>query len=471
MNDRTLTIKCYAKASGNRTGVALLLTLMVLVILTGIVYSISTRITMRKHRQQYIIDYQKARYACDSGLKYAYAMIPTIDMTLKNREEDFPELYDFSDIFWMNREQYDDLRMEWAIKQEEKLELEAMERDQSLQQSETPMRNTGMDEFFDATYDRMTGPNNLDYNRNRSRDMMFDDEYGYGQDPNKVEIPGPYNVPWPYVIKPLEFKIGDAKIKITIEDENAKFPLIWATQGTEEEMDQRSEIALETFCDWMQMENEQIDNLKEQVLSTATHKQFRHVYKQITVKEVVRPKSVTPKPTSRAIKRRRRTFTPKPATRTRRIRRGSEEHASDFAKLMHHSAIDLTELAMQVPDIEARSESPIKYLALWGSSKVNVNTAPRHVLEAAFSYGGQSEEIAAEIIQMRRNKAFTNIEDLKKRLKYFDESIKQVTPYITMQSEYLTIKVTANYGKVTTTSIAAVLKTGKKFKKIAAFSY
>ena len=113
MNNRQATTKYYVSAQANRSCITLLLTLVVLVVLSGIVYSLATRITMRKHRQQYIIDYQKARYACDSGLKYAYTMIPKISLTIKQRTEDFPNLLDFSDIFWMDSQQYEDFRFQW----------------------------------------------------------------------------------------------------------------------------------------------------------------------------------------------------------------------------------------------------------------------------------------------------------------------------------------------------------------------
>jgi type II secretory pathway component PulK len=476
MNNRQATTKYYVSAQANRSGIALLLTLVVLVVLSGIVYSLATRITMRKHRQQYIIDYQKARYACDSGLKYAYTMIPKISLTIKQRTEDFPNLLDFSDIFWMDSQQYEDFRFQWYDRQQELLELDALEEGQPMSQSESPIRNEEYDESLDRPNGEMTDEM-MDEDGFDLREMlgglMGSDEYydEYDEDwldPNDIEIPGPYNVQWPYVIEPIEFEMGEAKVKITIEDENAKLPLIWATQGSTKEMDERSEIALETFCSWMQMEDEQIDNLKEQVRETAIHKQFRHTYKPATVTEVVKPKPTKSKTTKG---RARRTRTAKPVKRTVKKQRDPAAHAADFAKLIHRSTIDLTELSRQIPEIEGRDESPIKYLALWGSTKVNINAAPRHVLEATFSYGGQAEDIADEIIQLRREEPFKNLKDLEEKMYGFTDSVKQVTPYITTQSEYMTIKVTASYGKAVTTSIAAVRKTGKKFKIIAAFSY
>ena len=63
------------------------------------------------------------------------------------------------------------------------------------------------------------------------------------------------------------------------------------------------------------------------------------------------------------------------------------------------------------------------------------------------------------------------MDDMKSRMYQFNDSLKKAEPYITMQSDYLTIKVTASYGKAKTTSIAAIIKTDKSYKTIASFSY
>jgi hypothetical protein len=454
MDSKTMTISGKNKTCSSRFGVALLLILVILIILSGTVYSLCSRIATNKHRQQYVIDYQKARYACDSGLKYAFTLIPKINLTVKPREDDVPHLYDFSDTFSMEREEYLQLLEDW---QQAKAELEAQRaEEEGYQQSEQPVDRDNIDRFSDY----------------RGTDPMDPSNYKYGLDPNDTIIEGPYTYEWPYVIEPIEFEISDAKVTITVEDENAKFPLIWAFQKKGDKMDKMSKIALETFCIWMRMEDEQIDNLIDQSLKISEHKNFQHTYKPITVTEIVKPKptSTSRSKTSRTSSRRRRP-TPRPTKRTVKKQREPVKHAADFARLIHGSAINLAELAMPIPEIEDRIESPMKYLGLWGATKVNINTAPRHVLEAAFIFGGQAEEIADEIIRLRREEPFKNMEDMKAKMYGFSDSFKKVEPYITMKSNYLTLKVTASYGKAKTTSIAAVIKIDKSFKTIASFSY
>ncbi len=110
-------------------------------------------------------------------------------------------------------------------------------------------------------------------------------------------------------------------------------------------------------------------------------------------------------------------------------------------------------------------------MALWGSQRVNINTAPRHVLEAAFTFGGDAEDIAEEIIQRRYTKPFKDIKDLQESLYRHSESIKKTKNYITTASTFFAIKVTARQGRAKTTTVATVVKQGKKIQPIAVISH
>jgi len=104
---------------------------------------------------------------------------------------------------------------------------------------------------------------------------------------------------------------------------------------------------------------------------------------------------------------------------------------------------------------------------MWGSGKVNVNTAPRHVLEAAFTFGGNGRRIAEEIIQRRRVKPFKDIDELKRELISYSDSIIKSERFITTASDCLVIRVTAQSGVAKASASAAVLKAQGKFESIA----
>jgi type II secretory pathway component PulK len=130
----------------------------------------------------------------------------------------------------------------------------------------------------------------------------------------------------------------------------------------------------------------------------------------------------------------------------------------DFAKLMHSPMIDLEKLAKPVNKDENRSESALKYISLWGTAQVNVNTAPRNVLEAAFTFGGNASDIAEQIINLRKEEPFKNIDDLKKRLFSYSDSVEKSKAYITTQSNCFVIRVRATSGVAKVCATAGIKK-------------
>jgi type II secretory pathway component PulK len=110
----------------------------------------------------------------------------------------------------------------------------------------------------------------------------------------------------------------------------------------------------------------------------------------------------------------------------------------------------------------------LKYIGLYASPQVNVNTAPRHVLEAALTFGGltKAPDIADAIIQKRKIEPFTDIEDLKKALFGSADAIDKCAPYITTKSTYFTIHVTATSGAARVSTLMPVYKDGRILKRL-----
>ena len=119
---------------------------------------------------------------------------------------------------------------------------------------------------------------------------------------------------------------------------------------------------------------------------------------------------------------------------------------------------------------EDRKEYPLKYISTWGTRVVNVNTAPRHVLEAAFIYGGNQVDIADQIIQLRKIQPFESVDDLQKRVIGYTDSIEKCKPYITTTSRIFTIKITATSGLAKASAVIAITKDGNTVKRIAAIN-
>jgi hypothetical protein len=431
----------------NRPGIVLLVTLVLLVVLSALGYTLSSRLAAQRHRQRYIIDYQVARYGCDSAARYVFAKLQDINTPpLIDR----PNEPDFSDLFTLSEVEYKELLANWAAE---------MKKTSGKTSSSTDRRNVndindvnGLNDVNDINNVNEVGETNnvgsvTDFN-----------------DPNSLVVRGPYGPPWPFIIEPVELKIGSASVRIEVEDENAKYPIGWAMlDGNEVQWE--ASAGLETFCEWMDVNDMQIDSLKQQLKEISEIKTFKLDFKPITITE----RKVMQQPTTSRRGRGRREISRARTVRTTTTVPASI-HIADFAKLFHSSLIDTEALARPTIVSESRKESALKYMGLWASNKVNINTAPRQVLEAAFTFGGDADKIAEEIIKRRRLKPFTDIEELKKSLFKYSDSIGKCEKFITMASTFFTIRITAVSGVAEASTIIAVTKDGKKIERIAVIS-
>ncbi len=454
-------------------GIVLLFTLVLLVVLATLGYLLTTKVRAQRSRNQYMVDYQAARYACDSAIKYADTALSGLKFKLVSR----PNEPDFSDLFSLTDEEYQQLIDLWAMDMNypDTSDSNNYDNNKALDlNSLMPM--TGFDDVDD-----MNDPNYED----PFSDSNFDDIFsGFGSEPNEPNEPneiiirGPYGPEWPYVTEPIEIEIGTAKVTIEIIDENSKYPIGWAL--IEDDNIRNEAIAgFEGFCEWMDVNSFEIDQLISELNEIREIKEFQIEFK--STKEGSKPKDVNdvneakdPKGTKKASKK---------ASRKRNIRRNAKKtkkpkkkiipvttHIADFGRLFNSPIIDTSILSRPTQISDDRVESALKYTSLWPAGKVNINTAPRHVLEAAFVFGGDQVEIADEIIVARREKTFKDINELKKTLFEYSNSIAKCAKFITTESEFFTVRITAVSGAAKVTSVAAVKKTGKRFGVIAVIS-
>jgi hypothetical protein len=403
-----------------------------------------------------MIDYQMARYACESGLKYALATIDKLEPNYISR----PNEPDFSDLFTMGDAEYSQMMQQWT----QNLGAEVDGNDLSKTDSNS--------RFIDLSF--LFGPNDVnDANDHSSFLAGFAADANVGQHQD-LFVRGPYGPPWPYLTEPIEIEFGNARVKIEISDENSKLPLTWGI-SSDEEVKQETKAAILTFCEWMQMEPNDIKTLLVQLKDIKEIKPFSTKLKPVvtvTKTQISRTSDGEDEDSNsrlsqiRRSRRARRGRSGRAGVRTLKETRPDVGHTMDFAKLMHSPMLDTETLARPVNEDENRTESALKYISLWGTGKVNVNTAPRHVLEAAFTFGGDAVEIAEQIINLRREKAFKDIDDLKKRLFSYSNSIEKCEPYITTQSSYFSIRAEATSGVAKVCAITGLKKEEGKFQKI-----
>ncbi|MCX5635790.1 MAG: type II secretion system protein GspK [Planctomycetota bacterium] len=435
----------------NRPGIVLLVTMVLLVVLSILGYTLTTRIWAQKHRDQYIIDYTKARYACDSAVKYAFTTLGDINalpLVIRNNEPDFSDLFSFNDT------EYKEYIEKWF--------------------SENAAEKNKTSENFSGDVNDTNSPlDTNDFNSERDVNYAGDTNNTLGifdfNESNSLVVRGPYGPQWPLITAPAEFEIGSVKVKVEIEDENAKYPIGWAMLD-DPNLVREAAAGFKTFCEWMKVNSTDVELLDKEFKEISKIKPFKTDFQPINITEEITkkpdPNAVTPSRTSR----RRRPATQAPAKQTIEKTIPASVHIKDFAKLFHSSLIDIDVLAKPTVISQTRKESTLKYMGMWASSKININTAPRQVLEAAFTFGGDASQIAEEIIRQRKIKPFESIESLRKALFRYSDSIKKCENYITTSSNFFTIRVTATSGVAQVSAVIAIIKTGKTMEPIALIS-
>lgn len=483
-----LLVRCpgrpRSRSRKTRSGVILMITMVILVILATLGYTLTARVVARRHRDQYVIDYCQARYACASALKSALTTVSGLQTQLISR----PNEPDFSDLFAMSEVDYQKYMAQFAEQQKASRAEDSGDDDPN----DRTVRAT------DGKKDKRSDSKTSAKKRSDAKAKMkkrgtrtSDDVNAYDiNDVNDVndlgspldEIPGPYGPRWPLVAEPVECEIGSAKVQIEIEDENAKYPLNWALIS-DEKWQPLAETSFETFCEWMGYAPTEITDLKTDLGQIAKLRPFQLEFKPAT--KATDSKLATSKPTN----------TDPPAALRSRVSRGSstaassaaarrsltktvspaeqlEQQSADFAKLFHSSMVNMDAFARPTIASDTRDESAAKYLGLWATRQVNVNSAPRHVLEAALTFGSAADapKIAEAIIQQRQIKPFTDIDEVKKEVFRYSDSIDKCKDFLTTTSSVFTIKVTAISGVAKVTAIAAVSKEKDKVKQIGVVS-
>jgi Tfp pilus assembly protein PilX/DNA uptake protein ComE-like DNA-binding protein len=459
-------------SSRQKSGAALVLTIVVLVILTAIVWRVSSAISQWKYRLQYTIDYQNARYAAESGIKYALATIGDTEPNYVSR----PNEPDFSDLFTMSDEEYKLMMEQWAAELGTTFDANSISKNGF---SATKM-NVGSSSNDNNTPSNMMTDIESRYSSGDINDTNGLNGYFAGMshdanDSNDVNdantqnlyVRGPYGPQWPYITKPVELEFGDTKVTIEIIDENAKLPLVWGI-SSDANAKTETKAAIVTFCEWMQMERSDIEPLQKELDDIKEIKPFSVELKPVVTVSTQSGDANNAPRTDRVRSRRtsRRASNRKSKTQTVQQTRPQIGHTMDFAKIMHSPMIDLETLAKPVNQDETRSESALKYISLWGTDKVNINTAQRNVLEAAFTFGGDAVQIADAIIKERRVEPFKDVDSISKRLMSYTSSIDKCKPYITAQSDFFSIRVKATSGTAVVCATAGIKKEGGKFQKI-----
>jgi len=442
------------KTKLNDRGFVLMVVLVLLAVLCTLAYALTLSVSAYRKRSQYMIDYQAARYACDSAVKYALATLQDInEPNLISR----PNEPDFSDLFITNEQEYRQILKDWA---------EAISAEQTLKYQKKIKNYLRAVSDPNSVYD-INEPNgfNLAVDMNNLPAFLSNSTAAVDpNDPNNLQIPGPYGPPWPLITEPLNLVIGDAAVTIEIHDENAKYPIGWM-MIQDQILRPQIQAGFETLCsEWMDVNRVTVDKLLGELEELNKIKEYKPDIKDV---------KITKREPIKISRRSARTRSSRRARyRTRQVTIPAEVQMTDYSRLYHSSLLDTEALARPVIVADKRTESALKYISMWPITKVNINSAPRNVLEAAFAFGGMNAAVnlADGVIQRRRLKPFKDTDEIRSELFRYADSIEKCRQYIMTKSDFFTIHITVNRGLARASAVIAVTNKNGILKKIAVLS-
>jgi hypothetical protein len=460
-------MKLKKTTSMSRAGFILLVTMIVLVVLTTLAAGLSVHLSLAKRRQEYRIEYQRSRYGLDSGMKYILTVLPTQNFTLLTSRLEQP---DFSDLFWMNRAEYAEFIATWAGTATDE-QIEAVLKEGASMTAPMPLSEAETVSRLASLFGGGSDANEMGMDAYDTGEQLYRVEL----DPNDVVVPGPYGAPWPSAAEPIHLEMGPCKVTITIEDENAKMPLSWLVTNSKD-ANKRAENALKTFCEWMSWNSDQLRELELDIQDGMDKiyekKMFKLnpgpvLLKTATTRTVAAPVSTSP--AARTSRVRSTATTSRTVQQVATKERPAVAHTTDFAKLFHSSLLNHEILARPLPDTGERVESPLKYLSLWGAQRVNVNTAPRNVLESAFSLAIDAfdlPEFTQKVIEKRKEKPLASLDELAKLGGLDTETMNNLKNYLTTSSTFFQIRVTSQSGNARSSAVATVVKEGNNVQQL-----
>ncbi|MBN1765713.1 MAG: general secretion pathway protein GspK [Sedimentisphaerales bacterium] len=397
-----------------RHGFTLLLTLVTLILLASIMVQFQLDTTVHLRASSYRADQIQCRYAAESALVIAGQLIKD---KLKQSQETKTNV---------------SLPSSSPDTEDDKALLQAMEDLMGSDMTEEP--------------NQLGDPNEENPN-DYSEDFLFDAE--------RDKLP-------PYIFLKKTIKIGKAEVDIEIQDENSKFPVFWILYSPYQKQAKYVDDALETLAELLETN---YSAYKDTIQYT------RDIGRPLAVPEPDRylqqrkyTRGSRKGQTSWRYTRSRRTISTRRSARNagkqpktlspEELQSQQYQKMGMFATEWNHQ-FKHGELKESLGSrLENRPGTFNDYLGYWGNQRININTAPREVIEAAFKPIGMTPELAQAIVTHRKEVSLgrgtinlKKLEDIDTSIKVDDE-IHQAIRYLALPaSDTFSIRIKARLGR------------------------
>lgn len=387
-----------------KNGFALLLTLMILVLLAGLIVEFQADTAIHVRASNYRADHLQCQYAAESALIIASQLTRDMLESKTPRTAKVPTPQDPDDP---NLAEPDDLE----------------------------------------NLDDLTDPNDA-------------------ADPNDLDEPnemGNIATLAPFILVQKTVQIGTAVVDIEIHDENAKYPLYWLLHSPFEKEIAPVEDSIGRLGELLDAEPDETDNAinlamdidkRVEVLEPMIYlaKQRSPKNKNGEVRMLWRPrrariKNSPPKST--------------PPVSSEDLQKQHYQAMGAFVQQWHNETAN-TKSEFPETDLTMRPENFTDYLGYWGHTKINVNTAPPEVMEAAFLPLGITQTAIQAIVEHRQQNPIDrrlNLYDISDEI---DRDISRAVQVLAIPtSDTFSIHINARLGRANYNILTGTYRTYK----------
>lgn len=255
-----------------------------------------------------------------------------------------------------------------------------------------------------------------------------------------------------FVVKTEELEIGEAEVTIEIQDESAKWPMLWLLRSPFRGSDAQKQFL--SYAKEMNFESGDARRTVKLVKSIG-----RKLDKLLPPPEV----QVQVRTTSRRRARRRFRNYNKRLEEEQKRREVMGEFARQWQEALNTEE-DYQVLQEYLPE---KANGFNDFLGVWGSNVININTASAEVIESAFNGLGITGQNAEAIVAFRETTRFNNKSELNNVPGLKKQMVTRMLPLVTVKSDSYSVYVTARLGRTEYNLIGSVYNYKGRVKFLA----
>ena len=262
-----------------------------------------------------------------------------------------------------------------------------------------------------------------------------------------------------FVIERREIQIGGVDVTIEIQDENAKWPMLWLVRspiGQGGEANRRARKSVLQLCQELDFDSEEFTEAIDEATTILARMDLPPTQKVVDL----------PSRTRRGRSRTRH------IGYKAKLAEKEDTHAEmgSFARQWSQEVLQGPEARSLRADLPGYPSSIAEQLGTWGNSYLNINTASAEVLQSALADYGMTMSLARSLVQSRSEQPFSSISNVVATVKLDEDLVKAITGLCDVKSNVFSLHINAQLGRTSYKLVSGMFKDHRGYvKRLAVF--